>query len=283
MNRTSGARPDYGSKGTFKTNQYPGTCTDCGNRVEAEAGIRFQPFGGGRWLVSHRTGQCPAKAEAAQVAPEQAAARANRFAGKCAACRQWVEAEAGSCAKVDGRWVVSHAAGTCPEASTDAERKVTVPDVPDGHYATISPREDQDYDFWRVDRPKSGRTYVKRVIGGQPDTNVRFVTMIAALESILAEGIETCRERYATELQQCWKCGTHLTVGLSRLLKVGPECCKNEYGMTQRQLAASRGITAEVIKTLAAAEAAVKAGAEDENTELIEQAEAILAAIELAG
>jgi len=46
--------------------------------------------------------------------------------------------------------------------------------------------------------------------------------------------------------------------------------------MTQRQLAASR-ITAEVIEALAAAEAA---GAE---AEVIEQAEAILAAIELAG
>jgi hypothetical protein len=264
---------------TFAANRYPGKCADCGGWVEAEAGRRFQPFGGGRWQVAHLEGTCPERT--APVAPEQAVARANRFAGKCTGCGQWVEAEAGTCAKVEGRWVVSHAEGTCPEASTTAERQVTVPDVPAGHYATTSRTGNNDLDFWRVDRPKSGRTYVKRVIGGQPDTNVRFVTMVQALEAIVREGVEACRERYAAELGNCWKCNTHLTVGLSRLLKIGPECCKNVHGMTQRQLAASRGITADVINLLAKAEAAAKAG-DPEDAELIEQAEAVLAAIELA-
>ena len=60
-------------------------------------------------------------------------------------------------------------------------------------------------------------------------------------------------------------------MGLSRLVKIGPECCKIEHGTTQRQLAASRGAAAEA---LAAANA---------DAEVIEQAEAILAAAELAG
>ena len=285
MMTTNGARPDYGSKGTFKTNRYPGDCTDCGARVEAEAGIRFQAFGGGRWLVSHRQGQCPEPApssvQADPATQVQAAARTNRFAGKCQACAQWVEAEAGTIAKDGGKWVVSHTAGACPEPSTDDERKLSVPEVPEGHYATTSPRDDQDLDFWRVDHAKSGKTYVKRVIGGRPDTNVRFATMVAALDAILAEGIQACRERYADKLGACWRCNTHLTVGLSRLVKIGPECCKTEYGMTQKALAASRGFAAEVIEALAAAEAAAKAG--DDDAELIEQAEAILAAAELAG
>jgi hypothetical protein len=89
--------------------------------------------------------------------------------------------------------------------------------------------------------------------------------------------VQVCRERYAAELGACWRCNTHLTVGLSRrLVKIGPECCKTEYATTQRQFAASRGITAEVIEALAAAEAA------DAEAEVIEQAEAILAAIEIA-
>jgi hypothetical protein len=101
--------------------------------------------------------------------------------------------------------------------------------------------------------------------------------MVAALEAILAEGVQVCRERYAAELGNCWRCNTHLTVGLSRLVKIGPECCKIEHGMTQRQLAAGRGAAAEVIEALAAAEAA------DADDEVIEQAEAILTAAELAG
>ena len=232
MMTTNGARPDYGSKGTSKTNRYPGDCTDCGARVEAEAGIRFQAFGGGRWLVSHRTGQCPEPApssvQADPATQVQAAARTNRFAGKCQACGQWVEAEAGTIAKDGGKWVVSHASGECPEVeAVDTE---PLPDVPEGHYAIDSLTGAQDLDFFRVDRPaegqSAGRVFVKRVIGGRPDTAVRGKTARQALDAILAAGPQEASQRYGQELGQCGACNRHLTDEISRARGIGPECWK---------------------------------------------------------
>lgn len=41
-----------------KPNLYGGRCTDCGDWVEAEAGIRFKTEGG-KWEVAHHRSQCP--------------------------------------------------------------------------------------------------------------------------------------------------------------------------------------------------------------------------------
>lgn len=102
------------------------------------------------------------------------------------------------------------------------------PDVPAGHYATISATGNNDYDFWRVDRPDEGpwkgRTFVKRVIGGKPNKNVYRQTALDALKAILDEGIEVTRTRYGTEIGQCWKCNRHLTDETSRALGIGPDC-----------------------------------------------------------
>lgn len=45
---------------TNRTNRYPGTCSDCGTHVDAEAGIlgRKDPRTG-RYPVSHKPGECP--------------------------------------------------------------------------------------------------------------------------------------------------------------------------------------------------------------------------------
>lgn len=103
-----------------------------------------------------------------------------------------------------------------------------LPDVPAGHYATPSRTGTNDLDFWRVDRPTegtyAGRTFVKRVIGGHPDTNVRRDEVRAALEAIMAAGIEAARTRYGVEVGSCWKCNRHLTDEESRRLGIGPDC-----------------------------------------------------------
>lgn len=102
------------------------------------------------------------------------------------------------------------------------------PDVPAGRYATKSLTGNQDLDFWRVDRPTegrwAGRTFVKRVIGGKPDSNVRGVTAREALNAILAMGVDESRTLFGTELGFCWKCGRHLTDETSRALGIGPDC-----------------------------------------------------------
>ena len=102
------------------------------------------------------------------------------------------------------------------------------PDVPAGHYAVASLTGNNDLDFFRVDRPADGpyrgRTFVKRVIGGRPNVNVRGRTAVLALKAILAEGIEAAGQRYGVELGQCCRCNRHLTDATSRALGIGPDC-----------------------------------------------------------
>lgn len=161
--------------------------------------------------------------------------RPNRYAGVCVLCGNNVAAEEGRVDRRDGGgYDVSHLSGSCPlkasrkEAPAGERGRKPFPDVPAGHYATKSLTGNQDYDFWRVDRPAegqwAGRTFVKRVIGGKPNSPVRGRTMFAALEAILAEGVDACGTRYGTELGQCRKCNRHLTDETSRALGIGPDC-----------------------------------------------------------
>jgi hypothetical protein len=124
------------------------------------------------------------------------------------------------------------------------------PKVPEGRYAVDSRTGAQDTDFWFVRVPAEGKwqgfSFVKRIIGGRPDTDVRGAEARAALEAIEAAGVEAARARYGAEVGDCWRCGRTLTDELSRnpLLSIGPDCCQAEYGMTQAQrlatLAAAR-------------------------------------------
>lgn len=109
-----------------------------------------------------------------------------------------------------------------------APQREPYPDVPAGHYAVPSLTGNNDLDFFRVDRPTEGtwkgRTFVKRVIGGHPDTSVRGVTAVKALKAILAQGIDEARTDYGTHIGRCWKCNRHLTDETSRALGIGPDC-----------------------------------------------------------
>lgn len=102
------------------------------------------------------------------------------------------------------------------------------PDVPAGHYAVLSLTGNNDLDFFRVDRPKdrrwAGRTFVKRVIGGKPDSPVRGPTAVAALKAILKAGPAAAQILYGTEIGRCYKCNRHLTDEASRALGIGPDC-----------------------------------------------------------
>ena len=101
-------------------------------------------------------------------------------------------------------------------------------DVPAGHYAVPSLTGNNDLDFFRVDRPTegrwAGRTFVKRVIGGKPDTPVRGSTARNALEAILNADPAKAAQRYGQEIGRCWKCNRHLTDETSRSLGIGPDC-----------------------------------------------------------
>ena len=170
------------------------------------------------------------------VRPSAPEIRRNKYAGACAACGSKVGEGEGMLEKVHGRWNVRHLSGQCPapaapetaSAPAGERGRKPFPDVPAGHYATRSLTGNNDLDFWRVDRPTEGqwkgRTFVKRVIGGRPNTPVRGRTMFAALEAILEAGVDVAGTLYGTTLGQCRSCNRHLTDETSRALGIGPDC-----------------------------------------------------------
>lgn len=111
-----------------------------------------------------------------------------------------------------------------------ANSPIGIPDVPGGHYAVPSATGNNDLDFYRVDRPTEGRwkgyTFVKRVIGGNPDAPVRGPQARVVLSRILLAGVEDSRRRYGQHIGRCALCNRHLTDEESRVLGLGPECRK---------------------------------------------------------
>jgi hypothetical protein len=155
----------------------------------------------------------------------------NRFAGTCALCGATVEPEAGRLLKKDGNgggYDVLHLVGECSETRT---RRAVGPNARDfsavagGYYATKSPRADRDYDFWFVkEGRKPGFRFVKRVIGGSGPVRISGGEAIKALETILAEGVDVCGNRFADEMERCRDCGLPLTDEISRRERRGPVC-----------------------------------------------------------
>jgi len=154
-------------------------------------------------------------------------ARTNRFAAPCARCNNVVPEGTGSLTREGDRWVVRHLAA-CPPPRVLAEApRPEAPSVPAGHYAVRSLTGNNDLDFFRVDRPDEGRwagyTFVKRVIGGRPDTAVRGATARAALAAI-AQDPDKAALAYGLELGRCFVCNRSLTDETSRALGIGPDC-----------------------------------------------------------
>jgi hypothetical protein len=117
-------------------------------------------------------------------------------------------------------------------------------DVPAGYYATPSLTGNNDLDFWKVDRPTEGKwagyTFVKRVIGGHMDqilpldskkrvksARIARVTQVAAMDAIIAFGVDKSHKLFGTELKFCRECGIHLTDEVSRNEGIGPVCKGN--------------------------------------------------------
>lgn len=149
-------------------------------------------------------------------------ARANQYAGRCTRCGQDVAAGAGTCAKVDGRWVVAHHDGDCPAAPAAAPTA----DVPAGHYAVPSATGANDLEYFRVDHTDSGRTYVKLVIGGHPEYNARGAHAARLLAAVAEHGVEHSARLYGQTIGRCCRCNRTLTDQVSRAAGIGPECAK---------------------------------------------------------
>jgi hypothetical protein len=115
-----------------------------------------------------------------------------------------------------------------PKSGRTAERRPVVrgefPEVPQGYYALPSRTGNNDLDFWFVKRYKSGKTGLRRVIGGHSHTPVHGSQLYAVCKAIVEAGVKEAGELYATEMQRCWKCNTHLTEYASRQIKMGSTC-----------------------------------------------------------
>jgi hypothetical protein len=171
------------------------------------------------------------KRQAAAAQPEakrEDSCRPNRYAGPCRFCGSDVAAGSGLLCRVDGRWAVEHKAGACgPAEAHTAANPVPSVDVPAGHYA-IPSTGGNDLAFYRVDRPTegdyAGRTFIKLVVGGHPDRNVKRDHVAGILARIAAD--DDAAARYGREVGHCYVCNRSLTDALSRQLGIGPECRK---------------------------------------------------------
>lgn len=170
----------------------------------------------------------PASGEVARVGT-----RPNRYEGSCRLCGASVAADGGGLlGKLNGRWVVEHRPGECstaPVAAPAAPAPAPLADVPAGHYAIASTGAN-DLAFYRVDRPTegayAGRTFVKLIVGGHPDSNVRYAAVPGILDRIVEAGIAESATLYGREIGQCYRCNRSLTDETSRSLGIGPECRK---------------------------------------------------------
>jgi hypothetical protein len=208
------------------TNNYKGWCSICRKPVWPRTGTCSKSTTG-KWIVSHLT--CPTTpAETPDTRSRPQAERTNQYAAPCSKCRSTVAARTGLLSKPNGRWIVTHREGDCVTAAPAEPSDEHLPDVPEGHYAVPSATGNNDLDFYRVDRPTegkyAGRVFVKRVIGGHPDTNVRYAEKLSALQRIAFGTPELAGPRYGQEIGQCARCNRHLTDEDSRTAGYGADC-----------------------------------------------------------
>src|SRR6266702_1273616 len=114
-------------------------------------------------------------------------------------------------------------------ARQDTGERSSIPEIPQGYYATPSATGSNDYDFWFVnvvahEGKWQGFRSISRVIGGRSNVRVKGSTRVAALKAIDAYGTDKAGMLFAQELGRCRKCGKHLTDETSRELGIGPVC-----------------------------------------------------------
>ena len=118
------------------------------------------------------------------------------------------------------------------EAGTPQRFDRQLPDVPAGHYAIASTEGAANaIAFYRVDRPTegdyAGGTFVKRIIGGRPDSNVPRGHVAGILARIVEAGVAESQLLYRQEIGTCAKCNRRLSNDYSRAVSYGPECIKH--------------------------------------------------------
>jgi hypothetical protein len=151
--------------------------------------------------------------------------RKNKYAGPCYRCGARVEAEAGAVERGGNGWKARHLDGECPAPQKTAPKRQDYSAIAPGYYATVSATGKNDFDFWYVKAGrKPGYRLVKRYLGGQGPIQIGTSEALRALDSIIAEGVDKCGDRFADEMERCRDCGLPLTDEISRRERRGPIC-----------------------------------------------------------
>lgn len=84
--------------------------------------------------------------------------------------------------------------------------------------------------WWIVPDDRTGRYYLRQVIGGQGPVKVRMSpeAMIAIAKKIIAAGPKEAMLRFGREIGSCGHCGRTLTNDESRAYGIGPVCRKGK-------------------------------------------------------
>lgn len=144
------------------------------------------------------------------------AARSNRFAGSCARCSAWVEANAGLLSKSGGRWVVTHQDNACP-APKPAEPKEPAVSKP-GPYRLAD---------GTVVLVKLGRNTGRPFALGLPD--LAYLGGGSKLDGAVRLTLEEAKD-FGLKTGVCCCCGAILTNPESIALGIGPICRGKHFG-----------------------------------------------------
>lgn len=112
-----------------------------------------------------------------------------------------------------------------PQLPTQTKLDAILPDVPAGHYAVTG--DDGTTDFYRVDRPQSGKwagyTFVKLQLSDYYE-RIPMKNMQTILNKIVEAGVRESAIRYGMELGRCSICNRTLTNPESIEAGIGPVC-----------------------------------------------------------
>jgi hypothetical protein len=107
--------------------------------------------------------------------------------------------------------------------------------IPEGRFGVSSLSGKNDIDFYKVEKPSEGEwagwIFVRMIVGGKPDYNIKGRRRHDVLKVIAETGWETAAQIFASQMGQCWMCGISLTKYASRQLGQGYICsCKRGQG-----------------------------------------------------
>ncbi len=119
-----------------------------------------------------------------------------------------------------------------PKTSEASALEEKIRAIPEGRYAVESLTGNNDFDFYKIDKPIEGQwagfTFVKMIVGGNNDIRVKGARRYDVLKAIAEVGHEIAALCYAKETNTCRFCGLQLTKYASRKLLCGPVCAEKK-------------------------------------------------------